>query len=211
MSPAMAAAAAVTGRLTDVRDAAGAAGAEPWKPFARLDAVAAPLARRQRRHRPDHPGALPAEAALGDFGDFLFHDLRFDATGRAAPDFVAQRPGLRAARGSSSPGATSAAARRASTRSGRCTTTASARSIAPSFGDIFCTNALKNGLLPVVLPEAVVDSAARRTLRPRPARRVGGRPRGADGDPARRRRAPFAIEPSPGTACSRASTNSTTR
>ena len=31
--------------------------------------------------------------------------------------------------------------------------------IAPSFGDIFRNNALKGGLLPVVLPEKVVDGA----------------------------------------------------
>jgi 3-isopropylmalate/(R)-2-methylmalate dehydratase small subunit len=29
--------------------------------------------------------------------------------------------------------------------------------IAPSYGDIFATNSVKNGLLPVVLPEAVVQ------------------------------------------------------
>jgi 3-isopropylmalate/(R)-2-methylmalate dehydratase small subunit len=31
--------------------------------------------------------------------------------------------------------------------------------IAPSFGDIFQSNALKNGLLPIVLPAAVVGAA----------------------------------------------------
>ena len=48
---------------------------------------------------------------------------------------------------------TSAAARRARTRSGRCIDAGIRVVIAPSFGDIFFNNCLKNGLLPIVLPE----------------------------------------------------------
>jgi len=44
----------------------------------------------------------------------------------------------------------SVAAARASTRRGHSTTTA-------SFADIFFTNSLKNGLLPIVLPESAID------------------------------------------------------
>jgi hypothetical protein len=53
--------------------------------------------------------------------------------------------------------AISASAPRASTRRGRCATTASAPSIAPSFGEIFLNNSLKNGFLPIALTESEVD------------------------------------------------------
>ena len=55
------------------------------------------------------------------FGEFLFFDWRKD------PDFELNQPEAQG-RGSCSPAATSAAARRASTRRGRCRTTASTRS-----------------------------------------------------------------------------------
>ena len=61
------------------------------------------------------------------------------------------------ARPSCSRAATSAAARRASTRRGRWPTSASAAVIAPSFADIFFNNCFKNGLLPIVLTDAEVD------------------------------------------------------
>ena len=53
-----------------------------------------------------------------------------------------------------SPAAISAAAPRANTRPGRCWITASARCSASEIADIFRSNALKNGLLAVVLSEA---------------------------------------------------------
>ena len=62
------------------------------------------------------------------------------------------------ARRSSSPGATSAAARRASTRPWALEDYGFRAVLAPSFADIFRTNAVKTGLAPLELPEA----AARR-------------------------------------------------
>ena len=75
------------------------------------------------------------------FGEFLFYDW-------------AKEPGwdLPPTR-SSSPGATSAAARRASTRPGGSRTTASGRSSRRASRDIFYSNCTKIGLLPVVLAE----------------------------------------------------------
>jgi len=87
------------------------------------------------------------------YGQFLFHDLRLDAEGRERPDFVLNQPTHRAAAiliadanfgcGSSREGAVWALYGFGI----RCV-------IASSFGDIFYENCFKNGLLPVVLPEA---------------------------------------------------------
>ena len=77
------------------------------------------------------------------------------------PDFVLNAAAYRGAQHPRRRRATSAAARRASTRSGRSHDCGFRAVIAPSFGDIFRSNALKNGLLPVVLPDAVVDAHAR--------------------------------------------------
>ena len=114
------------------------------------------------------------------FGEFLFHDWA-QARARLGP------PGQPR---SSPPGRTSAAARAASTRRGRCRTTASAPSWRASFADIFFSNCTKIGLLPVVLPEEDVRALME-------AGEGGGRPRGPGGPlrgpgrPVRaRRRAP---------------------
>ncbi len=132
-----------------------------------LQAVRAPGCGRgadraaQPRHRPDPAGALSAEAARRRL-------RRLPVPRPALPQGRLRAAGVRAqpaapteTDASSSPSATSAADRRASTRSGRSTTTGSAPSIAPSFGDIFYSNALKNGLLPIVLPEPAVAAHAR--------------------------------------------------
>jgi 3-isopropylmalate/(R)-2-methylmalate dehydratase small subunit len=91
-----------------------------------------------------------------DFGAFLFAGLRFDKNGAEIPDFPLNRPAYRQAR---------------IVVAGRNFGSGSSRehavwalydygfraAIAPSFGDIFFNNSLKNGLLPVVLPEDVVQ------------------------------------------------------
>ena len=92
---------------------------------------------------------LKFDRAAG-YGQFLFHDLRFDETGAERPDFVLNRASFRAAKvlvtgenfgcGSSREGAVYAL----------CDYGVRAV-VGPSFGDIFYNNALKNGLLPVRL------------------------------------------------------------
>ncbi len=84
------------------------------------------------------------------YGEFLFYDWMKDDDVRVASHARCVDPRSRAA--------TSAAARRASTRRGRSRITGSASCIAPSFGDIFRQNAINSGLAPVVLEE---DALAR--------------------------------------------------
>ncbi|HXH84353.1 MAG TPA: 3-isopropylmalate dehydratase small subunit [Candidatus Tectomicrobia bacterium] len=135
--------------------------------FTRLTAVAAPIdwpnidtdriipARFLRRPR-GAPG----------YERFLFHDVRFTADGVERPDFVLNQPGFRDAQilvvaenfgcGSSREMAVwvlDAYGIRAV--------------IAPSLGDIFHQNCFKNGLLPVILPAAIV-AGLRAQLHARP-------------------------------------------
>lgn len=93
---------------------------------------------------------LPRSAELGRV---LFEDLRRDAAGNERPDFPLNQPAWRDAKillaGRNFGGGSSReAAVYALYEAGiRCV-------IAPSFGDIFAQNAVKNGLLAAVLPEA---------------------------------------------------------
>jgi 3-isopropylmalate/(R)-2-methylmalate dehydratase small subunit len=90
------------------------------------------------------------------YGEFLFFDWRFDDNGGERPGFELNRPEFRGARvllagrnfgcGSSREHAAWALA-----------DYGFEAVVAPSFGDIFRTNAGKNGLLAVVLPEAEVE------------------------------------------------------
>ena len=91
------------------------------------------------------------------YGRYLFHDLRFREDGSEVPDFVLNRAAYRGARifvananfgcGSSREGAPYAFY------------DSGFRSvIAPSFGDIFFNNCLKNGIVPARLPDDVCAS-----------------------------------------------------
>ena len=93
---------------------------------------------------------LPRSAELGRA---LFHDLRRDAQGNQRPDFPLNQPAWRDAKilvaGRNIGGGSSReAAVYALYEAGiRCV-------VASSFGDIFAQNAVKNGLLTAILPEA---------------------------------------------------------
>lgn len=126
------------------------------RPLTRLTAIAAPLPLANV----DTDQLLPARFMRRPRGDgyhpYLLHDLAHDAEGRPDPDFVLNRPDYA--------GAEILVARRnfggGSSREGAVYALADAGFrvvIAPGFGDIFRANALKNGMLPVVLDEAVVD------------------------------------------------------
>ncbi len=137
------------------------------QPFTTLTAVAAPLdlpnvdtdriipARFLRKPR-DAPG----------YGTFLFHDVRFNADGTEKPDFVLNRASYREAKilvtaENFGCGSSREMAVWALDANG-------VRSvIAPSLGDIFHQNCFKNGLLPVILPDAVV-AGLRAQLHARP-------------------------------------------
>ena len=90
------------------------------------------------------------------FGQYLFYDWRFRADGSPDPSFELNRP--------AAAGATILLARRnfgcGSSREHAAWALGDLGIrvvIAPSFSDIFSGNAVKNGILPVVLPQAAVD------------------------------------------------------
>lgn len=92
-----------------------------------------------------------------DIGNSLFHDLMFDADGRAWPDFPLNQPQYREAKiivalENFGCGSSREAAVWALERNGFRVV------IAPTFGDIFYGNCFKNGLLPIVLPAAQVHA-----------------------------------------------------
>lgn len=89
------------------------------------------------------------------YARFLLHDIRRDEAGDPRPDFPLNQPAAQAADtlvtgNNLGCGSSREAAVYALADSGFRVL------IAPSFGDIFYANALKNGVLPIRLPEAVV-------------------------------------------------------
>src|SRR5690606_25124759 len=125
------------------------------EPFPRLDAAILPIARSNVDTDQVIPARYLQKPRSDDFGQFLFRDLRFDKEGKEDPDFLLNQQAYREARivvaqdnfgcGSSREHAVWA-----------LHDYGFRAVIAPSFGDIFFSNALKNGLLPVVLPSPVV-------------------------------------------------------
>ncbi|TAK45549.1 MAG: 3-isopropylmalate dehydratase small subunit [Betaproteobacteria bacterium] len=120
-------------------------------PFRRLEAVALPLARANVDTDQIVPARFLQKPRAVGFGQFLFHDLRCDAAfALDQADYHGARivvAGRNFACGSSREHAVWA-----------LQDYGFRAAIAPSFGDIFHSNALKNGFLPVVLPEAAVDA-----------------------------------------------------
>lgn len=118
--------------------------------FSTLTSNAVPFARDNIDTDQILPARYLARPRNDNHGEYLFRDLR------QAADFPLNRPGWQAAR---------------IVLGGRNFACGSSREnavwalydhgvravIAPSYGDIFATNSVKNGLLPVVLPEAVVQ------------------------------------------------------
>jgi 3-isopropylmalate/(R)-2-methylmalate dehydratase small subunit len=100
----------------------------------------------------------------------MFHDLRLDAQGQPRPEFVLNQPGYAGAQiivadrnfacGSSRENAVSV-----------MVDNGFRAFIAPSFGDIFHNNCFQNGVLPIVLPAARVETL-RAALRASPGARV---------------------------------------
>jgi 3-isopropylmalate/(R)-2-methylmalate dehydratase small subunit len=125
------------------------------KPFQRLDAVAMPIARPNCDTDQIIPARYLQKPRANDFGQYLFRDLRFRKDGTEEPDFVLNQAAYRQAR-------IVVAERNFACGSSREHAVWALYDhgfravIAPSFGDIFFSNALKNGLLPIVLPAAVV-------------------------------------------------------
>jgi 3-isopropylmalate/(R)-2-methylmalate dehydratase small subunit len=103
------------------------------------------------------PARFLQKPRADDFGDYLFSALRFNADGSEKPDFVLNRPAFRSAQ-------IVVANRNFACGSSREHAVWALYdfgirvAIAPSFGDIFFINCLKNGLLPIVLPLDVVTA-----------------------------------------------------
>lgn len=126
-----------------------------------IHAVAAPMPRPNVDTDQIIPARFLQKPREPGLGDCLFRDLRFQTDGSENPDFVLNQPANRAARilvaeanfgcGSSRENAVWALYDH-----GFCAV------IAPSFGDIFVNNCLKNGLLPIRLAaDVVADLLAR--------------------------------------------------
>jgi len=137
------------------------------EPFTRVTAVGLPI----DLPNVDTDRVIPArflrkDRSVPDYARYLFHDVRFDADGAERPEFILNQTPYRAARivvaaenfgcGSSREAAVWVLAANGF------------RSVvAPSLGDIFHQNCLKNGLLPVILA-AEVAAGLRGQLHARP-------------------------------------------
>lgn len=134
------------------------------KPFLTVSAVAAPLPIAHIDTDQILPARFMKTLTRTGLGKRLFNDWRFDTAGAEAADFVLNQPAWRCAEilvahenfgcGSSREHAVWALA-----------DFGIRAIIAPSFGSIFATNCVKNGVLPVRLPwdacNTLIDHAAR--------------------------------------------------
>src|SRR5215472_7866269 len=138
--------------------------------FQRVDAVAVPMPVPNVDTDQIIPARFLRKPRKDDYGQYLFHDLRFDDEGREKPEFVLNRPAFRGARilvadknfgcGSSREHAVYA-----------LWDYGFRVVIAPSFGDIFYENSFKNGFLPIVLPAEQV-AALRTAIEAKPGAHV---------------------------------------
>ena len=121
--------------------------------FIRLTAKACPLPQPNLNTDQILPARYLKWPRSRGLGQVLFQDLRRDGDGKLRPDFPLNQPAYREAKILLAD-ATSAAAHRARPRSTRVYDAGFRCVIAPSFGDIFAQNAVKNGLLTAVVSEA---------------------------------------------------------
>lgn len=129
-------------------------------PFVRLAGVAASL----REENVDTDIIFPARflliTAREGLGRYAFHDRRFDAAGREIDDFVLNRAPWRDAPiliAGANFGSGSSREQAVWALLGHGITCV----IAPSFGEIFQANCMRNGVLPIVLPPEVTAGLMR--------------------------------------------------
>lgn len=121
------------------------------KPINQLSSLACPLPLENVDTDQLIPARFMKESRANGYGRFLLHDVRFDSEG-APRDFIlnhvdAQTSQILVARRNFGGGSSREAAVYALVDFGfRCV-------IAPSFGDIFASNAVNNGLLPALVSE----------------------------------------------------------
>ena len=125
-------------------------------PFVKHEGVVAPINRVNVDTDQIIPKQFLKRVERTGFGQFLFNDWRFNEDGSNKPDFILNKPGyesasvLVAGRNFGSGSSREHAPWALQDYGFRCI-------IAPSFADIFFNNCFQNGLLPVVLPEDVVE------------------------------------------------------
>ena len=140
------------------------------QPFERLDAIAVPITQPNLDTDQLLPARYLQKPRANNFGDYLFRDLRFGKDGSEQPGFVLNQAPYR-------DGRIVVAARNFGCGSSREHAVWALHDygfravIAPSFGDIFYSNALKNGLLPIALPEPAA-SAMLEAIQTAPGSRV---------------------------------------
>ena len=125
-------------------------------PFTTLTATAAPL----RAENVDTDQIIPARyltaVTKAGMGDGLFAAWRYEANGQPKPGFILNQPRFASAQ-------VLIAGRNFGSGSSRehavwaLTEYGFRAVISPGFADIFYNNSLKNGLLPITLPEATVN------------------------------------------------------
>ncbi len=125
--------------------------------FVQLEAVAVPMSQPNIDTDQIIPARFLSRSREVDHGQFLFHDAgRLPGSEEEHPDFPLNRPEWRRAQ-------VVVGGRNFGCGSSRESAVWALHdygiraAIAPSFGDIFYNNSLKNGLLPVVLPAEVVN------------------------------------------------------
>ena len=123
--------------------------------FERLEAVAVPIARVNCDTDQIIPAQYLQKLRSEDFGRFLFAESRFRKDGSEVAEFILNRPPYRPARILVADRNFGCGSSREHAVWALCDYGIRAV-IAPSFGDIFFNNSLKNGLLPIVLAQAVV-------------------------------------------------------
>ena len=126
------------------------------EPFRRLEAVALPIDRQNIDTDQIIPARFLKKPRENNFGEYLFHDQRKRPDGSDNPDFILNHPGYRGAQ-------VVVAARNFACGSSREHAVWALYDygfravISSAFSDIFQSNAVRNGLLPVVLPERVIN------------------------------------------------------
>jgi len=127
------------------------------QPFKKLVAVALPLTRANIDTDQIIPARFLQKPRINDFGAYLFRDLRFNNDDSKRSEFILNQPEYVTAK-------IVVAQRNFGCGSSReqavwALYDYGVRAVlAPSFGDIFYSNSLKNGLLPIVLPAEVIDA-----------------------------------------------------
>jgi 3-isopropylmalate/(R)-2-methylmalate dehydratase small subunit len=139
--------------------------------FTTLEALACPLGLANVDTDQLIPARFMSRSRDQGYGAYLLRDLRFDADGKPLPGFILNAPRyanakILVARRNFGTGSSREAAVYALWDYGiRCI-------IAPSFGDIFASNAIKNGLLPAIVDEADVETLLRQLTTSAPVLRV---------------------------------------